>query len=108
MDENKNEERAREFLDGLRQDPQRSARLTLGCVLTLAVVELLQHGMPVGDVHDIVELTSTYGVPEEKDVTTVWVYLLAYAAKGLFDIGLDLPEVHQAVDVSSHALQRSE
>jgi len=102
------EEKTRELLEGLRGDPQRSARLTRGCVLTLSVAELLQRGMPVSDVHDVVDLTARFGVPDERTVATVWVYLLAYAAKGLLDVGVGLPEVHQAVDVSSHALPRSE
>lgn len=93
-----------ELLDDLRRDTERSARLTLGCVLTLSVVELLQRGMPLADVHNIVDLTATYGVPEEKTVSTVWVYLLAYAVRGFSNVGVGLQEVHQAVDMSGHAV----
>lgn len=99
------DDRVRELFEGIKSDPQGSARLTLGCVLTLSVAELLRGGMPVSDVHDIVELAARYGIPNEKEVSTVWVYLLAYAAQGLLAVGAGLPDVHQAVEFGAQAAQ---
>lgn len=100
-----NEEEARRAFEQVMMDPYYAAQFTVGCTLTLSVVQLVKGGMSASDVHDIINITMQYGLPDEKQVSTVWVYLLAYSAQKMIEIGASVDEVHQTVEVNLQRIQ---
>jgi hypothetical protein len=100
-----NEEEARSAFEQVMKDPYYAAQFTVGCVLTLSVVQLVKGGMAASDVHDIIDITLQYGLPDEKKVLTVWVYLLAYSAQKMAEMGASVDEVHQTVDVNLRQIE---
>lgn len=96
------DEQAQQLLDELALDPERaSQKFTLGCALTVAVMKLWQGGMPPNVVHELVDMSAKYGLPADvRKVSSVWVYLAAYAVTKSLELGTSLDEVHQMAEMN--------